>query len=601
MDWPNDVLGVVSMLRFSSPLQEKFSLVFSSLFLSLLLASTLFAESGLKVLPGQYLVEVPEIAGAGGDIQMNLSLSSANIKRVGNSRLHKVSFDIAGSSSNGENLETVPYDPSDPFCDDLITQGLVAYCEPNFYVEIDALPNDPLLSQLWGMSSGAGIDAPGAWEISTGSNEVIVAVIDTGIDYNHPDLQANLWVNPQEVPGSGQDESNTGYIDDVHGINVLNGSGNPYDDNGHGTHVAGTIGARGNNAAGVVGVNWNVKIMSLKFLNSAGGGSMAGAIEAIQYMTMMKKRGHNIRVSNNSWGGGGYSQLLANAIEEAEAEGIVFVAAAGNSARNNDVIAQYPANFEFSNVVSVASIDSSQKLSWFSNYGPSTVHIAAPGSHILSTLPGGGYGSLSGTSMAAPHVSGAIALLLSSEPGLSHTQLIKRTLESGMLESSLNGKLKFPRKLNVSRMLNNQIVPLPESGSGGNNLLVHAIHSESARVGFRGEQGFAIQGAGNGYVPVEFSFGRRGSCPDPSYVLLENGYAYFSVNVPRAARLFANFFVNTQDGVSRRFRTAGHRFRSNTSAAELRVRRRNFNRRQARIQNACDVLKDSLVASTSSF
>jgi len=592
------------LYRFSLPFCKKFLFSVFSLILSLTIIAPALAEPGTRVIPGDYLVEVPEISGAGGNVAMELNLSAATTRRVGkNNRLRRVTLDLGAASTDGENLETVPYDPSDPFCDDLIEQGLVTYCEPNFYIEIDAVPNDPLLGQLWGMTKATGIDAPGAWDLSQGSDEVIVAVIDTGIDYTHPDLQANLWVNPDEVAGSGYDESNTGYVDDVHGINVLNGSGNPFDDNGHGTHVAGTIGATGNNSTGVVGVNWNVKIMSLKFLNSNGGGSMSGAIEAIQYMTMMKNRGHNIRVSNNSWGGGGESQLLANAIKEAEAAGIIFVAAAGNKTQDNDVIAQYPANFDISNVVSVASIDSSQNLSWFSNYGKNTVHIAAPGSGIVSTYTGGGYANLSGTSMAAPHVAGAMALLLSTEPHLTYSEVINRTFQSGVFDSSLNGLVKYGRKLNVSRMLHNQTVALPDSGGGGENkseVQVHEIHAASARVNLRGPAGFALQGAGSGPVPVTVSFGRRAACPDPVNVFLENGYVYFTMNVPRVARLFPNLFLETPDGLRQRFRTGGQLFRRRASAQLLRQRRINL-RRPARLENACSVLQESLVSSTGTY
>lgn len=352
--------------------------------------------------------------------------------------------------------QPIPFDPDDTTCKYLVDQGALN-CSPNYELRALSVPNDTQFSSLWGMNA---IDAPSAWNRSTGSESVVVAVIDTGVDYNHQDLSANMWRNPSEVM-SGADNDGNGYIDDVFGINARDGTGNPVDDNGHGTHVAGTIGAVGNNGVGVAGVNWNVRIMALKFLAANGSGSLLDAIEAIDYMVSMRQRGVNIRVSNNSWGGGAYSQALYDAIERARRAGIIFVAAAGNESNNNDSSPSYPASYQSSSVVPVAAIDSNRNLASFSNYGASTVKIAAPGVSILSTYLSNGYRSYSGTSMAAPHVAGALALLLANEPQLTNEQALERLYSNAVPLNSLNGLVNGRRSLNVGRMLNNQANPAP--------------------------------------------------------------------------------------------------------------------------------------------
>ena len=273
----------------------------------------------------------------------------------------------------------------------------VEYAEPNYIYKIHYTPNDPLFNQLWGLNNtgqtggtfDADIDAPETWDIQRGSNNLIIGVIDTGVDFTHEDLLANMWINPFET-FDGIDNDGNGYIDDIHGINAINGSGYPMDDNGHGTHVAGTIGAVGDNGKGVAGVNHSVKIMSLKFLDAKGAGYLSDAIECIQYVVDMKRRGINIRVTNNSWGGGGYSQALYDAISLLKDNDILFVASAGNSGSNNDSTPFYPASYALENIISVAATDHNDNLASFSNYGSNSVHVAAPGVNILSTLPGGG-------------------------------------------------------------------------------------------------------------------------------------------------------------------------------------------------------------------
>ena len=332
----------------------------------------------------------------------------------------------------------------------------VVYAEPNYIYTTQVTPNDPRFPELWALENtgqtgglaGADISATAAWELTTGSEEVIVGVIDTGIDYTHEDLAANIYTNPGEdawanpndpSSGDGEDNDGNGFVDDWKGWNFVSNSNNPYDDNMHGTHCAGSIGAVGNNGVGVVGVNWRVKLVPIKFLDSRGSGSSANAIKAIEYADSL-----GVHIMSNSWGGGAFSQSMENAIKEANKDGILFVAAAGNDGTDNDAIDHYPSNYTVENVVAIAASDHSDNRALWgggvddgcgfvcsnavaatpgSNYGKTTVDLAAPGKNILSTVPGNSYATLSGTSMAAPHVAGVAALLLSVDPNLTVSEL----------------------------------------------------------------------------------------------------------------------------------------------------------------------------------
>ncbi len=325
----------------------------------------------------------------------------------------------------------------------------IEYAEPNYIYRASVEPNDPRFSSLYGMRQ---IDAPEAWDVQTGSKAIIVGVIDTGVDMGHSDLKANMWRNPGETgdgkENNGVDDDGNGFVDDYRGWDFVGNDNNPHDDNRHGTHVSGTIGAVGNNSKGVVGVNWNTAIMPLRFLDAQGSGTTDDAVEAIIYGANM-----GAKVLSNSWGGGGRSQALEDAIKYANSRGVVFVAAAGNESGNNDRAPSYPANYNVENVISVASNTSSENLSGFSNFGKTTVDLSAPGSGILSTVPRGGYESLDGTSMATPHVSGAAALVWAQYPNASMNDVMIRLLGSVDRRASYANKVATGGRLNVNRAL----------------------------------------------------------------------------------------------------------------------------------------------------
>ncbi|KXJ51689.1 MAG: peptidase S8 [Colwellia sp. Phe_37] len=338
----------------------------------------------------------------------------------------------------------------------------ILYAEPDYIVSKAGVPNDARFDELWGMHNtgqtggvdDADIDAPEAWDISTGSRDVVVGVIDTGVDYNHPDLTANMWVNPGEIAGDGIDNDNNGFIDDVHGINAITNSGDPMDDNGHGTHVSGTIGATGNDGVGVAGVNHNVSIIGCKFLDGNGDGSTSDALTCIDYFVDLKNN-HNVDVStlNNSWGGGGFSQALYDSITATSDANILFVAAAGNGGYDNDASPSYPSSYDHDSVLAVAGTNHTDAMYTSSQYGLTSVDIAAPARNVLSTVPGGGYSSFTGTSMATPHVAGAAALVLSVNPELSAVELKELLMNSGDANPATEGKTVSGKRLNIHNAL----------------------------------------------------------------------------------------------------------------------------------------------------
>jgi len=362
-------------------------------------------------------------------------------------------------------------------------------------------PNDPSYASEWGLSATA---ASTAWDTTTGSATVVVADIDTGVDYTHPDLYQNIWINQNEIPAAvkktlvdadkdglitfydlnaaankgkvmdvnknghidaadlltkgryggwsdGVDNGKNGYADDIVGWDFANNDNNPFDYDGHGTHTAGTIAATGNNGTGVTGVNWKVSLMAVKIFDDQGNSASANAIAAaIRYSA-----NNGARVSNNSWGGGSYSSAIYSAVAYAQSKGQIFVAAAGNDSMNTDNsrYGNWPANFDLDNVISVAATTSTGSLASYSNYGTTNVDIAAPGSSVLSTWTGGGYKSISGTSMATPHVTGAIALMLASNSKLTAAQIKSRLIAGADQSAALVNKSVSGGELNIANAI----------------------------------------------------------------------------------------------------------------------------------------------------
>ncbi len=341
-------------------------------------------------------------------------------------------------------------------------------------------PNDEEFSACWGLhnegqtfgSPDADIDAPEAWDIRTGAPGVIVAIIDTGVHYGHEDLAGNMWHNAGEIPGNGVDDDGNGFTDDYYGYNFCSlGDGrgpDPMDAHGHGTHLAGIIGAVGNNGDGVTGVAWDIQIMSLRFMDSSGMGYESDAAAAVDYAVMM-----GAQVLNNSYGGPDYSEPLLASIQAANAAGVMFVAAAGNEGMDNDVIASYPCNYDVPNVISVAATDNMDQIAWFSNYGVATVDVGAPGDGIYSTGIDGSYLFMSGTSMSAPYVSGVCAMVKAHAPGLTFEEWRNRVVWTGDPQETLEGMTVTGLRVNLYNALTGRYViqitnnsPLPDGLQG---------------------------------------------------------------------------------------------------------------------------------------
>ncbi len=335
--------------------------------------------------------------------------------------------------------------------------------EPNYIYHITKTANDPFYSSLWGLkntgqadtsstlgTAGVDINVEKAWDLNTGSKKVVVAVIDTGVDFKIPDLQNNSWTNLAEVNGIVQvDDDKNGYIDDIHGFNFVSNTADATDDNGHGSHCSGTIGAHGNDGVGVAGINWDVSIMALKFISSDGTGTLENAVKAIDYA-----RKNGAQVMSNSWGGSSDSAILKQAVSDANDAGILFVAAAGNNGSDNDKTAFYPSSYEYDNVISVAAINNRARLSSFSNFGLTKVDIAAPGENILSTTPQG-LQTMSGTSMATPHVAGVAALLLANEPTLTYQEVKDRILTNARPLFRLKNRIASGGMIDAFAVLSN--------------------------------------------------------------------------------------------------------------------------------------------------
>lgn len=369
--------------------------------------------------------------------------------------------------SVAEAMAAMAQDERVAFAEPNNTYGLPETIEGDSAPAEGAITNDPKIGQLYGLhnegqtggTADADIDAPEAWTIHTGRNQAaggtLLAVIDTGIDYNHPDLKDNMWTNTAEVAGDGIDNDGNGVVDDIHGYNAYADSGDPMDGHSHGTHCAGTIAAKGNNEVGVAGVNHDANLMAVKIFSDSGRTSAAAIIRGIQYSTKM-----GARITSNSWGGGRANEGIKSAFQESPA---LHLAAAGNSGTDNDSRPHFPSNYELPNMVAVAATDHKDNLARFSCFGATSVDLAAPGVNIMSTVNGGGYKSYSGTSMATPHVAGAALLVADANPGITNADLRERLLSTVDKKSQLEGKMVTGGRLNVNAAIqpaeNDQLAP----------------------------------------------------------------------------------------------------------------------------------------------
>lgn len=405
-------------------------------------------------------------AGTGAVAGVGVGASPAQSRLALQNFKNRLSTDLPGASvarnfqGSGWSLVKVPPGLSSEAALARLAKKLgAANVSLNYERHAAKVPNDPDYGQQWHWPQ---IKAPEAWNYSTGSASVVVAVLDTGVDLTHPDLQANLWKNTKEIPGNGIDDDKNGYIDDVYGFNGLTGqeSAPPQDDNGHGTHCAGLIGATGNNSLKVTGAAWSVKIMSLKFLDQFASGSDAGAIACLEYAIKMKKSGVNLRVISNSWSGRLNSAALKAEFQAAESAGILDVCAAGNGAgggagRDIDADPEYPAAYTLSSILSVGASTADDTLASYSNYGAKSVDLVAPGDNIVSLGMGGGEATMSGTSMATPIVAGAAALIASREPTLTAAQIKSRLLGTVDKFAAFTGKNVTGGRLNMYRAVAN--------------------------------------------------------------------------------------------------------------------------------------------------
>lgn len=381
--------------------------------------------------------------------------------------LRKITFD--GSVLNVQNV-LATYQAS----------NLVKFAELDILGSIQLTPNDTNYNQMFalnntgqtGGTADADMDAPEAWDLATGTGSVVVADLDTGTQLDHPDLIQNIWVNPGEIAGNAVDDDNNGFVDDINGWDFVNNDNDPSDDNGHGTHTAGTIGARGNNGQGVTGVIWNTKIMTLKVFNAGGGGAQSNAIAALNYAVAK-----GVKVSNNSYQfGTAFSNAFFTAISNARTQGHIFVAAAGNFAQDNDVVLLKPASYDLDNIISVAATTHTDDLASFSSYGATTVDIGAPGENILSTVMGSGYGLNSGTSMATPQVAGAVALVKDRFPGLTYDDVITKIYNAVDLIPSMTTKVKTNGRLNLFKALQTPVAPV---ANNDNNPAIYTTNEDT--------------------------------------------------------------------------------------------------------------------------
>ncbi len=421
--------------------------------IGLLLSLVSISALAQEAVPGEFLVK----------LKPQIKASAQSLSAMGSFR----------PSRAGKNFFLVRRSTSESIKESIaaiVNTGLVERAEPN-YIYKTLATSDSDYSKLWGIENtgqkdcggnsgvaGFDVNAVKAWDITKGSESVVVAIIDTGVNINHPDLKDNIYVNQAEANGvAGVDDDNNGFVDDVSGWDFVKNKANGVDENGHGTHCAGTIAGVGDNSSGVVGVSWRSKILPVRFLDADGSGTLESAVSAINYATKM-----GAQIQSNSWGGGGYSETLKEAIVKANDAGILFIAAAGNESNNNDANATYPATYDVPNILSVAAMDNKGTLASFSNYGKKTVHVAAPGVKVWSTFLNT-YKCLSGTSMATPHVSGVAALLLAHEPSLTAIEAKSRLISTAKPYSQLLRKVASGGYVDAYAALTNSTPPPDEN------------------------------------------------------------------------------------------------------------------------------------------
>lgn len=399
-----------------------------------------FSQAKQEAVPGEFLVEFQaqlsetaiQTAFAQLESQFGLTLSH----RLPDSDIYLFKQKSDELVLTLEEIKTAPF-----------VLSAVAEIEPNLLFYINRVPNDPQYSSQWSLKNvgpkkftnnkGIDINIEPVWDLTVGSQSLIVAVVDSGINYLHPDLKNNIWINSVEKNGrAGVDDDKNGYVDDIFGYDFSNKKPNAMDDLGHGSHCAGIIGASGNNKFGMAGINWHIRLMPVKFLNKNGSGTLENALNAINYASR-----NGARIINASWGSPGSSSLFAKAIAKLNEKGILFVAAAGNDKSDNDKRPIIPASISSPNLITVAAIDNQADLASFSNYGVKSVHIAAPGVNILSTVLGDKYEHMSGTSMAAPFITGISAMLMAYNPKLNPGEIKKNLLRTAVPFDHLRDKV----------------------------------------------------------------------------------------------------------------------------------------------------------------
>lgn len=419
------------------------------LIIGLLLSTQSWAAKPVETVPGEYLVKMRE-GFTSFDTQNQFAALGIEVKHVYDSQ-DIVHIKIPASVSESE------------FKANMMDSGTVEYVARNIIFRKFQTPNDPKLSKQYAHDK---IQSREAWDLATGSKDIVVAVIDTGVNYNHPDIAPNYWTNPGESGLDGQgrdkrtnrvDDDGNGYVDDWRGWDFINKDNDPMDDDGHGTHCAGNIGAKGNNGIGIAGVNWNVSIVGLKFIGANGSGTFDDALKAIEYATKM-----GFPITSNSWGGTGDAEetrLMTEVIAKAQAAGQLFVAAAGNEMNNNDRSPTLPAAIALDNVMTIAASNTLDRMAYFSNYGKESVDFAAPGTAIYSTIDDDSYTSMDGTSMACPIAAGAAALVKSHFPNMSMIDVKNRLMATVDQKSAFRNKVKSGGRLNVYRALSEAVAP----------------------------------------------------------------------------------------------------------------------------------------------